>query len=96
MNIEKPVPYAIERAFHDAVAYRAVRYAISPGELTQLMRVLYERAIAGDVQAAHEILDRSVGPVTSPHLADLSEHVAALVECFEQFMRANQERGHRC
>jgi hypothetical protein len=40
---------------------RAIREAVSPEDLVQIIKVLMDKALAGDVQAAREVLDRVLG-----------------------------------
>ncbi|GAB4127846.1 MAG: hypothetical protein Kow0040_01870 [Thermogutta sp.] len=64
---------------------KAVLQAITPEELASIVRVLFSRAMEGDVAAAREVLNRILGP---PVEVDLLERI-------EQLERAIHDQASR-
>ncbi|GAB6186678.1 hypothetical protein [Thermopirellula anaerolimosa] len=54
---------------------KAVLQAVTPEELASIVRVLFSRAMEGDVAAAREVLNRVLGP---PVEVDLVERLEEL------------------
>lgn len=69
----------------------AMLKAVKPKDITDIVAALVDQARKGNVTAARELLDRTIGPASL--IIDLADRVAELEQRIERLIAARAQKG---